>query len=112
MTPQTAAKGVLMIKDYGNCKMYKAVCECFSDSCSHTIDIEQESNLVTVTIYTQQKTNFWQKSRWKYIWQLLTKGQATFETSLIMDKQVALNYANTIQCAIKDIENWQFTQKR
>ena len=103
--PQTPAKGVLMMTDYGTSKMYKAVCHCLSDSCSHTIDVEQDGDFVVVTIYTEQKTNFLEKSRWKHIWQLLTRGQATFETSIIMDKQVALNYASTIQCAIKDIEN-------
>ena len=104
MTPQTPAHGVLQVNDWGSSKMYKAVCECGSDDCTHTIDIEAEDNSVNVTIYTKTRTNFWSKTRWYHIWQLLTKGYVESETVIIMHKQVALNYANVLQLAVKDVE--------
>jgi hypothetical protein len=104
MNPQTPAQGVLLVTDWGTSKMYKAVCECANDDCTHTIDIEAEDTGVNVTIYTKTRTNFWSKSRWRHIWNLLTKGYTELETCIIMRKQVALNYANVLQLAVKDVE--------
>jgi hypothetical protein len=104
MTAQTPAQGVLLVNDWGTSRMYKAVCDCGDDVCTHTIDVEAEDTGVTVTIYTKTRTNFWSKSRWYHIWTLLTKGYVEFDTSLIMTKQVALNYANVLQSAVSDVE--------
>jgi hypothetical protein len=104
MKSQTPAQGVLLVKDWGTSKMYKAVCECGSDDCTHTIDIEAEDTGIVVTIYTTNRTNFWSKSRWYHIWQLLTKGHTDFETCIMMNKQVALNYASVLQSAIEDVD--------
>ena len=104
MKSQTPAQGVLLVKDWGTSKMYKAVCECGSDDCTHTINIEAEDTGIVVTIYTTTRTNFWSKSRWYHIWQLLTKGYTDFETCIMMNKQVALNYASVLQSAIEDVD--------
>ena len=104
MTAQTPAQGVLLVNDWGTSKMYKAVCDCGDDDCTHTIDVEAEDTGVTVTIYTKTRTNFWSKKRWQHIWTLLTKGYVEFDTSLIMAKQVALNYASVLQSAVSDVE--------
>jgi hypothetical protein len=101
---ETPARGILKLNEWGSSKMYKIVCECGSDDCTHTIDIEAEDNSVSVTIYTKTRTNFWSKTRWYHIWQLLTKGYVESETVIIMHKQVALNYANVLQLAVKDVE--------
>lgn len=104
MTAQIPAQGVLLVNNWGTSRMYKAVCDCGDDVCTHTIDVEAEDTGVTVTIYTKTRTNFWSKSRWYHIWTLLTKGYIEFDTSLIMAKQVALNYANVLQSAVSDVE--------
>lgn len=104
MKAQTPAQGVLQVNDWGSSKMYKAVCECGNDDCTHTIDIEAEDTGVIVTIYTKTRTNFWSVNRWKHIWKLLTTGYTDYETCIMMNKQVALNYANVLQLAIKDVE--------
>ncbi len=103
MIPQVPARGVLQVNDWGTSKMYKAVCECGDNDCTHTIDIEADHD-VTVTIYTTTRTNFWSKSRWHHIWRLLTKGYTDYETCIVMNKQVALNYANVLQSAVNDVE--------
>lgn len=104
MNAQEPAKGVLQVNDWGTSKMYKAVCECGNDDCTHTIDIEAEDTGVIVTIYTKTRTNFWSVSRWKHIWQLLITGHTDYETCIVMSKQVALNYANVLQSAVKDVD--------
>ena len=104
MKAQEPAQGVLLVNNWGTSKLYKAVCECGDNDCTHTIDIEAEDTGVTVTIYTTTRTNFWSKSRWYHVWRLLTKGYTDYETCIIMNKQVALNYANVLQSAISDVE--------
>jgi len=42
-----------------------------------------------------------------HIWQLLSKGHVEFESVIILDKQVALNYADVLQLAIKDVEEFR-----
>jgi len=101
---QAPARGVLQVNDWGTSKMYKAVCECGDDDCTHTIDIEAEDHGVVVTIYTTTRTNFWSKSRWKHIWKLLTCGYTDYETTIILNKQSALNYAETLKQASIDVE--------
>lgn len=103
MKAQTPAKGVLLVNEWGTSKMYKAVCECGNDDCTHTIDVEAEETGVVVTIYTNTRTNFWSMSRWKHIWKLLTCGYTDFETTIILDQQSALNYAETIKQASKEV---------
>ena len=103
MTPETPAKGILQVNDWGDSRMYHAVCACGSDECAHRIDIEADHE-ITVTIYTTTRTNFWSKTRWHHIWTLLTKGYVDSEAVIIMPKQVALNYTNVLQSAIKDLD--------
>jgi hypothetical protein len=109
MKSQKPAQGVLQVNDWGNSKMYKVVCECGNEDCTHTVDIEADVD-VTVTIYTRTRTNFWSKKRWHHIWQLLTKGHTDFETSIVLDKQTALNYADTLKSAVKDVEKFKKDQ--
>lgn len=105
MKAEKPAQGVLQVNDWGTSKMYKAVCECGNDDCTHTIDIEAEDHgSIIVTIYTKTRTNFWSKTRWHHIWQLLTKGYTDYETCIVMNKQVALNYASVLQSAVNDVE--------
>ena len=110
MTPQSVAEGILIRKDYGDAKIYNIVCEC--GDCDHSLDVwvEAEDHGVTVTIYTQQKTKWWQENRWKTMWTLLTKGYVERESVLIMSEQQALNYANVIQTATGDVK--EFREKR
>ncbi len=103
--PQTPARGILQVNDWGTSKMYKAVCDCGDDYCTHTIDIEADHDVVTVTIYTKTRTNFWSRGRWSHIWQLLTRGYTDYETSIVMNKQTAVNYADTLKQAVQDLED-------
>ena len=104
---ETPARGILKVNEWGSSKMYKVVCECGSDDCTHTIDIEAEDTGVTVTIYTKTRTNFWSTSRWKHIWTLLVKGHIDFETNIMLSEQSALNYSETLKQAIHDVKDFK-----
>ena len=107
LTSEVPAKGILLVNEWGPSKMYKVVCECGSDDCTHTIDIEAEDTGVTVTIYTKTRTNFWSMSRWQHIWTLLTKGHVDFETNIHLSEQSALNYSETLKQAVQDVKNFK-----
>ena len=104
---QTPAESILLIKDWGASRMYKAVCGCGDDDCTHTIDIEADDCAVYVTVYTRTRTNFWSMSRWSHVWRLLTKGHTNFETSIVLSEQAALNYAETLKNAVSDVQNFK-----
>ena len=58
---------------------------------------------MTVTTYTTQKSQWWSLNRWQTIWRLLTKGYVEYEANIIMTEQQALNYAETLKKAVKDV---------
>jgi hypothetical protein len=104
MKAETPARGILKINDWGHSKMYKIECDCGNESCVHTIDIEADQFDVSVTIYSTPKTKWWSMSRWKQMLTLLFKGYLEYETTIVLNKQVALNYAETLRLAVKDVE--------
>lgn len=107
LIPEVPAKGILLVNEWGPSKMYKVVCECGSDDCTHTVDIEAEDTGVVVTIYTKQRTNFWSVNRWQHLWTLLIKGHVEFETSICLPEQSALNYAETLKKAVQDVKDFK-----
>jgi hypothetical protein len=104
---QKPAEGILIVKDWGSSKMYKAVCECGNDDCTHTIDIEAEDTGIVITVYTKQRTNFWSMNRWQHIWKLLFKGYVDLETTIVLSEQTALNYSETLKTAINDVKEFR-----
>ena len=107
MNSQQPAEGILIHRDFGNTKLYQSVCQCFDNDCNHYISVEADDTTVNVTISTEQKTNFWDKTRWFHIWTLLTKGHIKQEGTIILSKQQAFNYSNVLQSAVKDVEEFQ-----
>ena len=105
MTPETPAEGILKRRDWGNAQTYQVVCECQDADHDHNVWVEADNHCVTVTTYTTQKSRFWEMSRWRTIWLLLTKGYVEYEASIIMTQQQALNYAETLKTAISDLTN-------
>jgi hypothetical protein len=109
MKAQTPAEGIMLYKDWGPSKMYKIMCDCGSDECSHTVDIEADDSGIVVTTYTTQKTKWWSMNRFQIIWTLLTKGYIEYQASIYMSRQQALNYAETLKSAIADVEKFRNT---
>lgn len=104
MKTQKPAEGILIRKDFGDAKSYAVPCECCGSDCEHNVWVEADETGVSVTTYTQQKTKWWELSRWQIIWRLLTKGYVEYEASIIMTRQQALNYAGVLNSAIVDVE--------
>lgn len=104
LAAQTPAEGVMLYKDWGPSKMYKVMCECGSDECTHTVDIDADDSGIAIITYTTQKSKWWSMNRFQIIWTLLTKGYVEYQASIHMSRQQALNYAETLKSAIADVD--------
>lgn len=105
MEPQTPAQGILLQHDWGDAKTYMIECECTDPDHAHTLDVSADPDFgVTVEIWTTAETPMWSKSRWKLIWELLTKGTVKYNVALMMREQQALNYVHALQSAMKDVK--------
>lgn len=108
MKAQTPAEGILLQRDWGKAKTYSIECECTDPDHAHTLDVEADEDFgVTATIWTTAHVPLWSVSRWKLIWQLLTKGEVKYEVALILREQQALNYAEALKGAIKDVKQFK-----
>lgn len=111
MEAQQPAQGILLTRDYGDAVQYAVVCECGDSDHSHNIWVEAEDSNVSVTIYTTTKTKWWESSRWKHVWTLLTKGYIEYEASIIMTEQQTLNYAETLKFAVESSKKFAESRK-
>lgn len=107
MTPEKPAEGIMKLGDFGPAKFYKVDCSCGSDECAHQIEVEADDMNVTVSIYHDVTSKFWEKNRWKQIWQLLIKGYIDTQTTTVMNEQTALNYAEALKSAIRDVKDFR-----
>ena len=105
--PQIPATGILKRSSWGDTMTYQIVCECHDADHDHNVWVEADNTGVTVTTYTTQKSQWWNLNRWQIIWRLLTKGYVKYEANIVMTEQQALNYAETLKTAIKDVKNFK-----
>ena len=111
MVPEKPATGILKQGDFGLAKFYYVQCDCSDPDCAHTLEVEADDMHVQVQIYNTVHTKWWEKNRWKQIWQLLTKGYADMQTTLVLNEQTALNYADTLVSAMDDVKEFRDNAK-
>ena len=107
MTYQMPAEGILKRSGWGDAVCYQVTCQCHDANHDHNVWVEADGTNVTVTIYTTQKSKWWSLTRWQTIWRLLTRGYIEYEADIIMTEQQALNYAETLKLAIKDVKDFK-----
>jgi hypothetical protein len=104
MTPEKPAQGILKTGDFGDSIWYHVRCSCGSDDCSHEVNVEADEVEVSVHIYANNHTKWWEKNRWQQIWQILTKGYAEMQTTIVLEEQTAINYAAALTNAVEDVK--------
>ena len=132
---QTPAEGILKTNDFGDSKWYQVVCGCGQPDHTLTVEVEADECGVNVNTYATVKTDYWSESvkkrydidnpylqeldwalkdiwnglvtRLKLTWTVWTKGYIKAETTVTMSEQQALNYAETIKSAIKDVKDFK-----
>jgi hypothetical protein len=111
MTSEKPATGILKQGDYGDTMFYYVQCDCSDPDCSHTVEVEADDMHVQVHIYNTVHTKWWEKNRWKQIWQILTKGYADMQTTIVLNEQTALNYAGTLVSATDNVKEFRANEK-
>jgi hypothetical protein len=111
MKAQKPAEGILKRNDWGDTKVYKVSCDCGSSDHDHNVWVEADDTGIAVTTYTQVTSKFWELDRWTTIWKLLTLGYVEYESSTIMNKQQALNYAETLKTAVNEVVEFERQRK-
>jgi hypothetical protein len=110
MKTQKPAEGILLVKDYIDAKIYHVECDCSSSDHAVKTWIEVNRDDVATNIevgfYIDTWTPYWSRgwNRFRAIWQLLTTGIIRQEHHLILNKQSALNFADTIQQEVKELD--------
>jgi hypothetical protein len=134
MKPEQPAEGIMKTGEFGDSKFYKVVCTCGQPD--HDIDFEVEAcdTGINVNTYVTAKSDYWTSAvekrydidnpwlqEWDWFWKDLvngivtrvkltwiiwTKGHVQVETTIAMNKQQALNYAETLKSAVKDVEQF------
>lgn len=107
MKAQLPAQGMLKINDWGDSKVYQVICDCTDPDCTHDLWVEADDHDVTVNIYVTTKTKFWSKSRWRQMWDILTTGYTKQQATICLPQQVAVNYAETLKSAVKDVDEFR-----
>ena len=104
LVPQEPAQGILKTNDFGDSIWYHIRCNCGSDDCSHEVCVEADEIEVSVHIYANNHTKWWEKNRWQQIWQILTKGYVEMQTTIVLDDQTAFNYAAALTNAVEHVK--------
>lgn len=104
---QVPAEGILKEGNFGDAMFYYVHCDCGNDDCAHIVEVEADDCNVCVNLYHTQHTKWWEKGRWKQIWQILTKGYAEMQTTIVLKEQAALNYSAVLASAVKDVKKFR-----
>ena len=111
MIPEKPAMGILKHGDFGDAMFYYVQCDCGSEECAHNIEVEADDMHVQIHIYNTVHTKWWEKNRWKQIWQILTKGYAEMQTTIVLNEQTVLNYADTLVSAMDNVKEFRANAK-
>jgi hypothetical protein len=134
LRPQEPAEGILKSHDWGNSKMYHIVCTCGNSDDAIEVEIEADQE-VTVTHYVTVKTDWWTETiekrydidnevlqeidwfaknfinglitRIKLTWSIWVHGYLKYQATTVMSEQQAINYAETLKSASKDVKEFQ-----
>lgn len=107
VSTQDPIEGVYLRKNFGDAITYGVACECGDNNHDHNVWVEADDCGVSVTIYTQQKTKWWEFNRWQTIWTLLSKGYVEYEANICMSEQQANNYANVLHSASDKVKEYK-----
>ncbi len=135
MKTQQPAEGILKRSDFGDSKFYQVVCGCGQEYHDHNVEVEADETGVNVNLYITVKTDYWSDlvekrydidnpwlqeldwffkdlinglwTRLKVTWQLWTTGAVTAQSTIAMSEQQALNYAETLKLATKEVKTFR-----
>jgi len=135
MKAEIPAQGIMKTNDFGDSKFYKVVCNCGQPDHDINFEVEASEIGISVNTYITVKSDYWSEAvekrydidnpylqeidwavkdiinglitRIKLTWTVWTKGYINTESTIAMNEQQALNYAETLKSAIKDVKEFK-----
>ena len=118
MKAQMPAQGIMLERDYGDAKNFKVECDCTSDdhSVHMWIEVQRDRDIpdIEVSFYVNTWTaKFWKgwPQRARAIWDILVHGVHRQEHHMLLNRQSALNFAETIKREIAELDKLNSNKK-
>jgi hypothetical protein len=93
--------------EWGKAKSYIIACDCgeHRHNVSMWIEVDSDEQLkdVTLTFFVETTNSWWDRNRFKQVWEILTKGYTKNEATVILNKQSALNLSTVIRNSVTDL---------
>lgn len=134
LTYEKPAEGIMKTREFKDSMFFKVECQCGNpdDELNFEIEVDKDVNDIIVNTWIVQKSNWWDQTfpkrydidnpalQWfdwfwkdaingiirkaRLTWTLWTKGYVKYESTTVMSKQQAFNYAETLKAAIAELE--------
>lgn len=134
MKAEQPAQGISKKAEFDDAVWYEVNCECGSHNHYHSlwVDRDLDTKLITVSITTESSTDFWTQTvredakihnvalhwiwwrvgyavnetvrRAKIIVRVLFKGYIKYDSTVLLTKQQAYNYAKALENSVKELE--------
>lgn len=139
MKAQAPAEGILKRGDWGDSMWYQVVCGCGQETHDHEVEVEADETGVNVNVHLTVTSNHWSEivekhydidnpwqqefdwfwkdivnglwTRLKVTWEIWTTGTVKAQTTIAMTEQQALNYAKTLENAVRDVKFFREERK-
>lgn len=135
MKAQAPAEGIMKTGEYGDSKFYKVVCGCGQPDHDLDFEVEASDTGIIINTYVTAKSDYWTEAtkkrydidtvwmqewdwfwkdlfnglvrRVKLTWEIWFNGYIRTESTIAMNEQQALNYAETIKSAVNDVKTFR-----
>lgn len=108
MKAEKPAKGIMQTGEWPNAMSFRTECECSDPdhAVATWIEIKDDAEVdhVEVGFYVNTQTPVWNISRWRAVWNLLTRGYHEGQHTLLLNSQAAVNLAAAIQDSVKKLQ--------
>lgn len=108
MKAEKPARGTMKTGEWPDVVSFRTECDCSDPdhAVATWIEVKGDAEVrhVDLTFYVNTQTPVWDRSRWRAIWNLLTKGYHQGQHTLLLDSQSAVNLAAAIQDSVEQLE--------
>lgn len=86
-----------------NTNSFTVLCDCYNldHSVGCWVEVDGDEYSLSVLHYVEVQTPVFGISRWKAIWNLLTKGYLKYNAEIILDSEAANNWVKVLSKAVK-----------
>ena len=108
LVSQYPAEGISLTKDFGDAKYYEVQCQCWNEDDAIRFEVGFEHGQIAINHWTTQRVRASNiLGRIKTALTVLFLGTVKYESTTILSEQQALNYADTIYRALREVKEYR-----